>query len=165
MKELTNSVTRRTFFAAGGLGALAALGGPRLLAAQTQGSLGTAVSPEVQRANVQVVNSFCAAFADRDPARALSLIADDCVYRITQTRPPIIGHEAVAEQVTNFIERGAEFKVLKTVVLGPIVLNERDDIFPTGFGPDGRPVTFHVAAGLFFVEDGKISEWTDYIVQ
>ena len=67
MKELTNSVTRRTFFAAGGLGALAALGGPRLLAAQTQGSLGTAVSPEVQRANVQVVNSFCAAFADRDP--------------------------------------------------------------------------------------------------
>lgn len=165
MKEIKSSVTRRRFFAASGLGAIAALGGPRLLSAQTPGSRGVSLSAEDEQANVRVVNAFCAAFAARDPDTATSLLAENCVYRVSQTRPPIIGHAAVAEQVRDFIDRGAEFKVLDTVVLGPIVLNERDDIFPKGFGPSGNPVTFHIAAGFFFVEAGKIVEWTDYIVQ
>ena len=168
MRELKRSVTRRTFLAASGLGAVAALDGTRRLAARTQGSLGVSVSREVEEANVRLVNDFCAAFASHDLAKATSLLADDCAYRVSQTRPPIIGRDAVAEQVKSYIDRDAEFKVHKTVVLGPIVLNERDDIFPRGFGQDAAnagPRTIRIAAGLFFVEDGKIVEWTDYIIR
>ena len=47
------------------------------------------------------------------------------------------------------------------MVLGPIVLNERDDVITQANGPTR---TFRVAAGLFFVENGKIVEWTDYVL-
>src|SRR5438552_5053691 len=52
----------------------------------------------------------------------------------TQTTPAVVGHDAVLDRVKGFMDRGAEFKVLKTVALGPIVLNERDDILAKGFG-------------------------------
>ena len=115
------------------------------------------------KANVAIVNAFCAAFARKDLTKAVSLLADNCSYRPAQTRPPILGKDKVAETIKGFLERGAEFKVLKTVALGPLVLNERDDVIVMANGKDTR--TFHVAAGLFFVENGKIAEWTDYVIQ
>lgn len=169
MKEATGSVTRRTFFTAGGVGALAALAASRLVAAQGQPSVtGLFVSADVEKANVRVVNDFCASLVKNDVAKATSLIADTCAYRVSQTRPPIVGRDAVMERVKSYMDRGADFKVLKTVVLGPIVLNERDDIFAKGApGAAGNPGprTIRIAAGLFFVENGKIVEWTDYIIR
>ena len=164
MRVSTNWVTRRTFFTAGGLGALAALSAGRLAAAQEFKS----VSPEVEKANIRVVNDFCATLKSRDMAKAASLLADKCAYRPTQTTAAVVGHNAVLERVKGFMDRGAEFKVLKTVALGPIVLNERDDIFAKGFGDgpgNAGPRTYRVAAGLFFVENGKIVEWTDYVIR
>ena len=166
MNESTSSVTRRTFFAAGGLGALAAVAASRLAAAQELKS----VSADVEKSNIRVVNDFCASLKSRDVAKATSLIADNCVYRPSQTstRPPVVGREAVVERVKGFMDRGAEFKVLKTTAFGPLVLNERDDIFAKGFGDgpsNAGPQTFRVAAGLFYVENGKIVEWTDYLVR
>jgi limonene-1,2-epoxide hydrolase len=123
--------------------------------------MGKSVSADVEKANVRIVNDFCAAFARKDFDKAVSLLADNCVYRPTQTRPPILSKEKVAETIKGFIGR-AEFKVLKTVVLGPLVVNERDDVIAQANGPTR---TFHVAAGVFFVENGKIVEWTDYLLQ
>jgi limonene-1,2-epoxide hydrolase len=58
---------------------------------------------------------------------------------------------------------GIDFKVLKTVTLGPIVVNQRDDIPKEPRTINGRTISnFHVAGGVFFVDDGKIVEWTDY---
>ena len=54
------------------------------------------------------------------------------------------------------------FRVLRTVALGPVVVNERDDVLP---GAGGQPRVIRVHAGLFFVEDGKILEWTDYVLR
>ena len=62
------------------------------------------------------------------------------------------------------MERVVDFKVLSTVALGPLVLNERDDIFEPSDTAQGFSGTFRVAAGLFFVENGKIVEWTDYFL-
>jgi limonene-1,2-epoxide hydrolase len=139
MQASKASVTRRTFFSASGLGAIAALRGPSLSAAQAQALIGVSVSPDVEKANVRVVDEFCAAFARGDLAKATSL---------------------------NYMDRGTDFRVLKTVVLGPLVLNERDDIFPKGLSDSNTgPTTIRVAAGLFFVEDGKIVEWTDYVIR
>lgn len=166
MRTSNRSVTRRTFFAASGAGAIAALHGTGL-SAQAQRMLGISVSPQVEKANVRVVDEFCAAFASRDLAKATSLLADNCTYRVTQARPATVGRDEVAKLVKNYIDRGADFKVLKTVVLGPLVLNERDDIFPKGLGEGANavPTTIRVTAGLFFVENGKIVEWTDYVIR
>jgi len=69
----------------------------------------------------------------------------------------------VASTITRFIELGAEFKVIRSVALGPLVLNERDDIVVMAAGAPAR--TFHIAAGLFFIADGRIAEWTDYVIR
>ena len=82
MRGSTNPVTRRTFFSAGGLGALAALSAGRLAAAQEFKS----VSPEVEKANIRVVNDFCATLKSRDGARAASLLV---------TSPPAITNKKV----------------------------------------------------------------------
>ena len=161
MKRQKHSPSRRTF-AASGLTALATLGLSRLSFAQGAALTGKSVPPEVGKANVAVVNDFCAAFTRKDLAKAVSLLADNCSYRPTQTRPAVVGKEKVGETIKGFLERGAEFKVLKTVSLGPLVLNERDDIIVMAKGPTR---TFHVAAGLFFLENGKIAEWTDYVLE
>ena len=54
-------------------------------------------------------------------------------------------------------------RVASAAVLGPLVLNERNDIIVTA--ANGPTRTFHVAAGLFFIENNKIVEWTDYVIQ
>ena len=158
---MKSDIRSRRRFTATGLSALAAIGISRLSFGQAAASAGKAVSKETETANVDVVNEFCASFARKDLAKAVSQLSDNCVYRTTQTRPPIVGKEKVTETIRGFLERGAEFKVLKTVVLGPIVLNERTDVLMTA---EGSTRTFHVAAGVFFVENGKIVEWTDYVV-
>ena len=108
-----------------------------------------------------VVNDFCAAFGRKDVAKAVSLLGDNCTYRIVQNRPPLVGKEKVSEQIKGLIERGAEFKIYKTVTLGPLVLNDRDDVLKR---PNGETITIRLT-GFFFVEDGKISEWTDYVIR
>ena len=153
----------RRALVAGTLTSLATFGRSQSAFAQAATSAGKSIPREVEKANIAVVNAFCAAFARKDLDRAVSLLADNCAYRTSQTRPPILGKEKVSETIKGFIERGSEFKVLKTVALGPLVLNERDDIVVTAAGSPAR--TFHIAAGLFFVENGRIAEWTDYVIR
>ena len=76
---------------------------------------------------------------------------------------PIISRHSVAP--FDMTERGGiDFKVLKTVTLGPIVVNQRDDIPAEPRTVNGKTIdNFHVAGGMFFVNDGKIVEWTDYL--
>ena len=147
MNGSNQQVSRRVFTAAG-LGALAGLGIPRLAFGQTAVSQGRSVSSDVQQANIAVVNDFCAAFARKDLDGAVSLLADNCVYRVTHTQPPLTGKEAVIETIKGFMERVVDFKVLNTVALGPLVLNERDDIFQAS---ETTPAsTYRVAAGFVF---------------
>ena len=54
---------------------------------------------------------------------------------------------------------GIEFAVADTLAKGPIVLNERHD---TLISPQ-RTRLYH-CVGMFFLADGKIVEWTDYII-
>lgn len=115
-----------------------------------------------EKANVQVVNDFCASFAGRDVAKIASFLADTCVYRVTETAMPLVGKDAVVARIKGFVDPAqvVEFPVAETFAKGPIVMNERTDRFVR---PD-RTNTFHVV-GVFFVRDGKIAEWTDYIIR
>jgi len=110
------------------------------------------------------VTEFCESFAKGDVAKATSLLAEKCIYRPSQTSPAVTGGDAVAERVKRIISGGMDFKVLKTVTLGPIVVNERDDIPREPRTINGKVFDkFHVVAGVFFMDDGKIVEWTDYV--
>ena len=57
--------------------------------------------------------------------------------------------------IKRFLDRVVEFKVVRSVAVGSIVLNERFD----RFNPER---TLHLA-GVFFLKDGKILEWTDFL--
>ena len=158
MHMVDDAVTRRAFLTLGGLGTIG-LGLAQDAAAQH-------VSKETEQTNARIVTEFCNAFAKRDVAKATSLLADKCTYRPSQTAPPVIGRDAVTERVKRIMtERGGmDFKVLKTVTLGPIVVNQRDDVPGEPRTYNGKTFdNFHVAGGVFFVADGKIVEWTDYV--
>jgi limonene-1,2-epoxide hydrolase len=116
---------------------------------------------EVEKANVKTVNDFCAAWATRDIGRALPFLADDCVYRMSETTPPVNGHDGVIQRLKPTVDNATlvEFKVLDTAAAGPIVINHRIDRFLTA-----RPLTWE-GVGVFFVKDGKIKEWSDYTIR
>lgn len=160
MHTSDHPVTRRDFLTVGGIGAVIGLAMTRDAAAQTT------VSEATEQMNARIVTEFCECFAKGDVAKATSLLAETCTYRGTQTAPPVTGRDAVAERIKRMMtdRGGIDFKVLKTVVLGPIVVNQRDDIPREPRTIRGKTVTnFHVAGGVFFVNEGKIVEWTDYL--
>jgi limonene-1,2-epoxide hydrolase len=110
-------------------------------------------------AAVRIVTDFCAAVSKLDPGAMRPFFADDIVYRVTETTPPVVGVEKVLETYTKLNATSIEFKVLDTQSLGPIVINRRVDRF---VGP--RSFTWE-GVGVFFVKDGKIKEWSDYTIR
>lgn len=151
MKTLTGKTPRRTFLA-GGLGAAAVLGlGERLDARQTT---------DAERANnIKVVNGFCAAFATHDLQRIGSFLAETAVWRpdngSSSTGASAIGRDAILARISRFLDRIVAFEVVQTFATGSIVLNERFDRF--------MPERALHLSGVFFVKEGKIVEWTDYL--
>ena len=75
---------RRGFMASAGLGMAALFAGV--------GRVTAADWNEGEKANVKTVTDFCAAWSARDMARVLPFLADDCVYRMSETTPPVNGH-------------------------------------------------------------------------
>jgi limonene-1,2-epoxide hydrolase len=149
-----NRVTRRAFVASAGLGTLAPIAFP----APAQG----ADWSEQEKANVKLVGEFCASWSTRDLQRILPRLADDCVYRMTETTPPANGHAGVTERLGDWMKTSdrIEFTVLDTFAAGPMVMNHRIDRFVS----TTRPLTWE-GVGVFFVKDGKIKEWSDYTIR
>lgn len=117
--------------------------------------------PEVEAANVQVVNDFCAAWESMDMEKIYSYAADDIVFHMTEATPAISGKVALIEGTKQFLAaaKSAKFEVLRTQAMGNVVINERIDHFDLGEVKNA----FHVT-GFFFLKDGKIVQWRDYSV-
>jgi limonene-1,2-epoxide hydrolase len=135
-----------------------------LVAAGLIGSAGAASAAEwsdAEKANVKIVTDFCAAWATRDMSRVFPFLADDCVYRMSETTPAVNGHEGINTRLKSSVESSqqVEFRVLDTFAAGPIVINHRIDRFVSP-----RPLTWE-GVGVFFVKDGKIKEWSDYTIR
>jgi limonene-1,2-epoxide hydrolase len=158
MSNDEQSVERRTFIeaavGAAGLGALVTL------ASATTGE--AAQAGEAEQANLEIVADFCAAWSTRNMATILPFLADDSVYRMTETTPPAIGHAGVRERLGSWLETSQqiEFTILASFAKGPIVVNHRVDRFVS----TTRPLTWE-GVGVFFVKDGKIKEWMDYTMR
>lgn len=115
-----------------------------------------------ERATLDIVAGFCAAWASKDFAQILPFLAADAVYRMSETTPAVTGHAGVRERLGSWLESSdrIEFKVLSSSVKGPIVINHRIDSFVS----TKRPLTWE-GIGVFFVKDGKIKEWSDYTIK
>jgi limonene-1,2-epoxide hydrolase len=149
MAERTGNIDRRGFLAAGaGLAAVAAFARPAQAAELTAD----------ERANVKIVNDFCAAWPSHDLSKVMAFFADNGAYRMTETMEPAKGRDAVTARVKSIIDRVEKFEVLDTFARGPMVINERIDRF------SGGPLKAWHGVGVFFVKDGKIVEWYDYTI-
>src|SRR5437867_13230847 len=108
--------TRRAFLTAGGVGA-AALMLPRASQARDW--------DDAEKANVKLVNEFCAAWASRDADKLASFMSDDCAVRLSETQPPSKGRAAFVEAVKALFQRvdKVEIEVRETFAVGPLVMN------------------------------------------
>ncbi|HEY7169552.1 MAG TPA: nuclear transport factor 2 family protein [Vicinamibacterales bacterium] len=115
-----------------------------------------------EKANVQVVNAFCAAWASSDPETITSFMAEDCTTRLSETQPPAKGRTALRDTIKGLFQRvqKVEIEVTETFAIGPTVLNDRIDYITR----EGQRAPIRVV-GFFLVKDGKIAEWTDYLVR
>jgi limonene-1,2-epoxide hydrolase len=157
MSDETFEASRRALMGGGAAG-LAMLG---LFASKAQAQT-QKMTPQ-EAANVKVVNDFLkAGEKPKDAAAGLPWLATDAAYRMTEAMPWDKGHEAIVARLKPFVDNAdkIEFKVLKTAVAGPIVINHRIDTFTS----TTRPLLFE-GVGVFFIKNGKIQEWTDYTIR
>ena len=139
-----------------------ALGGMATVVGGTSSPADAAPPTPTEQANAKIATDFCAAWVARDIDLLMPYLADTVSYRITETTPAIVGRTAFHDRIDAIIKRmtSIEFKVVDTLAKGPLVLNERHDTLAS---PQGTR-RFHVI-GMFFLADGKIVEWTDYIIK
>jgi limonene-1,2-epoxide hydrolase len=107
---------------------------------------------------LETVNAFMTAAAKRDYDTALPLLTDDIEY---QNMPiaAVKGRDAVKEQLEALLAMGtdSEWKVLREVADGNVVMNERVDRFLLSGKWAELPVM-----GVFILRNGLIAEWRDY---
>lgn len=119
---------------------------------------GAAEPTAAERANMRIVEEFCAAWPSHDLDRILAFFADNGVYRMTETMEPAKGREALKTRISTIINNVTRFEILDTWARGPMVINERIDTFANFQLKSWRGV------GVFFLRDGKIVEWFDYTI-
>jgi limonene-1,2-epoxide hydrolase len=146
----TPSLTRRTAFRTAGLG-LATI-------SCMPGRADAAQWTAAEKANVQVVGEFCAAWPSHNIDKVMSFFAENCAYRMSETQEPNKGRQAVLDRIKSFLDRVQSFDVIETFAKGPMVFNERHDHFKDG------PLKMWHGVGVFFLKDGKIVEWYDYTI-
>lgn len=136
-------------------------------AAMTAGAampLDAAAAPltEAEQANLALVRQFCASWGTRDLDRILPRLADDVVYRMTETTAPVTGHAGIRERLGSWMQTSdrIEFNILDAYASGPIVVTRRIDRFVS----TTRPLTWE-GVGVFFVSNGRIKEWFDYTIR
>ncbi len=106
----------------------------------------------------EIVNEFIARVVRMDLDAACELVADDVEYDNVPmgkvTGPE--GIKSVLGQMAGIVT-DVEFVTHRQVAVGNVVMNERTDRFGVG----GRWADLPVA-GVFVVEDGRITLWRDY---
>jgi limonene-1,2-epoxide hydrolase len=147
--EVRSGLSRRKAMSAAGLG---------LAAAASMGRAEAVELSPTEKANVQIVNDFCASWPSHDIKKITSYFADDGAYRMSEKQEPAKGREAFTAKMNSFVTQVVKFEVLETMAKGPMVFNERVDHF-TG----GALKSWH-GVGVFYLRDGKIVDWYDYTI-
>lgn len=157
-----SKLTRRdAFVATGAVAVAAAFAAPF---AQT-GQANAAELSADEAANLKVAKSYFTEFArpGADSAKVVTdHMAEDVVVRYTETTPPVMGRQKLADSLAGFTKDGRQYeiKILDFYAKGPVVVIHREDV-TTHKGVKGKP-TYVVA--VMVVHDGRIKEWTDFIL-
>ncbi len=114
---------------------------------------------EIEKANVKLVNDFCAAASGKDADKVMAFFSDNPSYRQTELVAPAVGQQAVREKITGMVKVVTKFEVHESWARGPMVINERTDYFDSP-----RLKRWH-GVGVFLVKDGKIVEWQDFTIE
>jgi limonene-1,2-epoxide hydrolase len=106
----------------------------------------------------KIVGDFCKAWSRRNIDEIMNFFTDDAVYH-NIPMDPAKGKAAIRNVIMSFLPMATavDFRILKTVASGDVVMNERVDIFQMG----GKRVELPVA-GVFELKGGKIAAWRDY---
>ena len=121
------------------------------------------VGRELEIANETLVTNFCRDWSLRDIDALAPYLADDLLYQITPSQPLITSLEQFKKQMGPFLKNleSVEWEILRSHVIGPLVMNERIDHFNAPSG--GKPPSMHFQiVGHFLVQDGKIQVWKDW---
>src|SRR5262249_32614102 len=99
---------------------------------------------------------------DIDETKLGMYLADECSVRMEEAKPPFVGKAAAIGGFKAYIDRGLRFdvKTHDTFAKGTVVLNVRND----GVLMKGKPGGDIPVVGVFVLKDGKIKEWTDYVI-
>ena len=146
---------RRSFLVSAGFAAPAAIALPGVAAA--------ADWTDAEKANVAVVNEMCRLWtAPVNFDKVGSFLTEDCVYRATETAPPVKGRQAIVDSLKKMLGAAtkAQFEIVQTFARGPMVVNERFDRFAL---PQSQ-FEWH-GIGVFMLKGGKIAEWNDYTIK
>ena len=119
---------------------------------------------DLEKASIRIVNDFCASPATRDASRLAAFFTENSRARINATNPglaPLAGRAAIETFFADFFKHSTvEFDVLDTLAKGPMVLNYRLDRIRSS----ERPARDLYLLGVFFVADGKIQDWSDFVI-
>lgn len=157
-------LSRRTAFQASGAAlAMIALAGKAHAHAGEKGPELTAA----EKANLKVVDDYLKSFEDPKADTAALIrqyMAASATVRFSQDLPIITGVDKIIEAMKGFTAKGEryEIKTVRSLVKGPIVVNDRLD---STFYPDGKKTGPDPVVGIFLVKDGKIQEWFDYVAK
>jgi limonene-1,2-epoxide hydrolase len=156
MADEDDGRSRRAVLAGAGTMAGAAGLGLAVLAAAPRAQAATMTA--VEKANLKLVDDFCAAWAAHDLARIMAFFSDAPAYRVTEAQAAVTGRQAVSDKIAPFLDNVVKFEVHESWARGPMVINERTDHFT------GR-LKFWRGVGVFMIKDGKIAEWSDYTIE
>jgi len=106
----------------------------------------------------EVVAGFIAAIESRDVDAALAFLAEGVSYE-NMPMDPIVGREMTGVVLHSYLDLSTEveWRIVREVLDGDVVINERVDRFHIGNGWLELPV-----AGFWEVRDGLITLWRDY---
>ena len=108
----------------------------------------------------RIVREFSEAFGRADIETLMATFADDAIYH-NMPMEPAKGKEAIRATIEGFFKMspgGVKFEILKQVVTGNFVMNERVDTFVI----EGKETAAPVAGAFELDDDGKIVAWRDY---
>jgi limonene-1,2-epoxide hydrolase len=108
--------------------------------------------------NEKLVTDFCNAWSKLNVDDILGYLAEDCFYHNIPMEP-MTGHAAIRAFAEPMLKNtdSAKFDILNTTSAGNVVMNERVDHFVMGPKKVSLPV-----AGVFEINNGKITSWRDY---
>ena len=157
MAEEEDALTRRGMLAgAGGLTGAAGLG----LALLAVGSTAQAAAmSDAEKANLKLVNAFCAAWPEHDLGKIMGFFSDNPAYRQNEIQAPATGRQGVTDKIGGFLNNVVKFEVHDSWARGPMVINERTDYFT------GLALKSWRGVGVFLIKEGKIVEWYDYTIE